>query len=504
MDVDTQVAGGGSGATDALPIAGADGAGASESWADVDDFTPGPAVTSEASVTTDDSAQAGAVSPKPDEATDDKAIIDLAQGEGAAAGGEKAPEGDAGVVKPAVEGDQAALDAAAAVAAAGIADPELSAEENAVVKALPAADQPAAIERFKRAPFMDHYLSEKPIEEIRAHLETRSPSRYAEMTSAVIQTELADPVRFAEKLFTQDDKLFGKVADALFKGDPKYYAGVVARRNNAEGRPEADPEYVQKAVDFYDKNKDRITDEEPEVLSPEEIESIGELHPEIAPKLKKILDAAGDRGKIDPSIQERLDKLKQIEAAEEKKSATTQTTAEQLVAAEIDKLYDKAYATVDSFLQNKLDDPKDGLGLKVTDAERIASPDVANLKTLKRTVLLKGFGDDLPDFEDGLGKWGEPKPEFMEIGKALGKFTAAREEQNAIAKAKGLLPFADKYLNERLEHPFVKWIDAQILAATGRAGAKPPVETFVPGGGQAPTGGKESSWDNVDDFEPAR
>lgn len=506
MEVEGQVANVGSAAADAAPIAGADLnlGGGDESWANVDEFTPDPAGASEASVTTADAAAGGdAVIPKPDATTDGKAVEDKTleakpAADAAADESGKAPAKDAVELKTAAEGDQAALDAAALNA-----DPELSPAENALVQTLPKAEQPAAIERFKRAPFMDHFLGTTPAEQVRAHLEKRSASRYGELEQAIIGSRLSDPRTFASQLFQKDPILFGKLADAVYNGDPKFFAGAIAMRKNEAGRYEADPQYVQKAVDFYDKNKDRISDDDPESLTAEQLESIEELHPDLAPIIKSLVEKAGDKGKLDPSVQQRLDKLREFEEAEQRKSAAGQTDLQRQAAEEVDTLYDEAYSTVEDFVAQKLDDAVDGLGLKVTDAERAAAPDVANLKDLKRGILLKGFGD-LPGFEDGLGKWGEPQPKFMEIGKALGRFTAAREKDNAISHARMLFPFADTYLSERLNHPMVKWLDAQILAATGRAGAKAPGETFVPGAAAAPSGGKKSSWDNVDDFEPQR
>lgn len=475
-----------------------------------DDFTPDTGQVSDASVTTDNSAQAGTDNLKPDTTGQEgqAGSIDkpATQDAGAAPGdATKAPEagatGDAPVdaaaaaaAKAATDGDQAA----APVTAAIVDDSELTAAEKAVVQSLPKAEQPEAVARYRKAAFMDFYLDPagKPIEEVRAHLESRSPSRYAELERSIESRLLSNPVEYAAGLFTRDKDLYGNLAAAVFAGDKEFFTKAIT------GREDVAPEAVQTALDFYDRHKDKIADEDLSNLSDEDMEALSEYTPEIADKVKAALQKAAGNGKPDAALQAKLDKLESYEKAEREKAEKGQSEAQLQAEAQKDLLYDEAYDAVEGFVTSKLNDPTDGLGLEVTDKEREVAPDVANLKDIKRHILLKGY-DDLPDFENGLGQWGEKQPDFMAIGKALGAFAFAGEKHNVMEKARALNPYADRYLSERVNHPIISWIDKQIAAATQRAGSAPPVETFVPGSSAAPSGQGQQSLDEfVDNFRP--
>src|SRR6185369_16810580 len=84
--------------------------------------------------------------------------------------------------------DAPAPDATTKDQPAVVADPELSEQDDALLNALPEAERQGMSSRLKqRLAFMDHYLNpDKPAEDIRKHLEERSPSRYTEVESAML------------------------------------------------------------------------------------------------------------------------------------------------------------------------------------------------------------------------------------------------------------------------------------------------------------------------------
>lgn len=381
------------------------------------------------------------------------------------------------VEQPKKEGDPPAVDAAPPidaqakapeVDAASDVDPELTQQDNELLKALPEAQRSDARNRFKRSTFMDRYLNpDKPAAEIRQHLQERSPSRYAALETSIFAERLAKPEDFARDLYERAPEAYGPLALAVYNGDPKFFAKQVT------GRDDLTPETIQTAVDFYERNKDRIEDDAPLTqLDEAKLAEMEAYFPEEVAAFRKQMETSAQLA------QEHLE-LKKDPQSKEKQVDPAQAEATQRMAAEreVAELWDLGRNTIGSYIEKKAFDAQAGPGVYVSPEERQAAPMVALLKDFKANVLLHGLTIDgkpvLAGFEQGLTEWGKGREGFMEKVGHWGRFTEAREKQNVLEVAQSMIPYADAYYNERLKHAVFAQIDDLIKLVTEKGAIAP-------------------------------
>lgn len=443
-----------------------------------------PAAT-ETPLPTDAALEAGAVAetPKPAE-----------QGQEGGAAPEAIPAPDqaaldaATAAKPAAAAVVAAAEPAKDDAPASVADPELSAEENRLVTALPEADRAEGARRMKAGSFYSHFKdSTTPITGTIDELFKQSASRAGEMQTEFVARAIKDPVAFAKDYFARDPEGYGQFVSTIFKGDSRFFA------KEFTGRDDVTPEQVREAIEFHERNKDKITDDQATELSAEELSEIEETLPEVSAKVKAILAQPTKTAEELKQVKAELEKFKggkeqeQTVAAQEEQ---TRLAAERTrIAGEQSSLRDESLGHIESVVTRDLIDApvaKGGLGLAITDQEKQSAPDVAHLKSVIRGLLLKGGPDDLPGFERGMGEWGKTQEEFVNAGKQWANFVNVREKQNVMEVADSkLLPFAKTYFAERAAHPAVKSLLAHLQTLTQKVSQPPAAgEKFI--GGAAP------------------
>jgi chemotaxis protein histidine kinase CheA len=364
---------------------------------------------------------------------------------------------------------------------------QLTAAEEAAIAAVPEAERPAFTARIKGQRFMsDFYLNhDKPMVGIREHLREKSPSRYGELETSIIADHLAKPAEFCQNLNTQDRQTYIKLANEIYNGDPKYFAKQVTGRDNVE------PETVQTALDFYERNKDRITDDDPLATDYDE-ETWAELeryHPELVPDLKAKLAAAKTASEENKTL-----KAAKPEEADADPNKQRAAEAEALAtAARVEtEAWDAGRDTVSDFVEQLAKDPTTGAGIAVTPEERKSSPLVARLKDFKANVLFDGLVEDgkqlLPGFQEGLTTWGKERPQFKEVIDHMAKFAKAGEKHNVLDVVTRMFPQAKTYYEDRLKHPIFKEIDDLLALVTAQGSAKPRMDPIVTGA--LPSGGK--------------
>lgn len=399
-----------------------------------------------------------------------------------------------------------------------VADPELSPAENAMVQALPEAERAEAAARLKTPTFVSQFKDPgNPIVETLTEMDRLSPARSAALKAEVLTQQLADPAAFARDLFSRDPELFGKVAIAIEDGHPDFW---VKRHTGVD---DATTDELRAAIPFYRANKDRVAELQAVVpeFTDDELKSLDEFHPDInaSERIKQLLDMAKANAQPGTSglTSEEKTELVKLRAEQQAKLAADKPDpkeAAQVADLELATRYDNIAVEGMRFVHAKLDDPAGGYGLKVTDEERTLAPDVANFKDDKRDILLRGAGE-MPPFEKGFEKFAEgltvkdangiEKNPVFEIARAVIYFIEHGEFENAKEEERKLNPYKDKYLEQRLAHPRIKWIDSQIQSAIAKTGKKPPVETFVPGATAAPSGKAQETYDDImDNFVPTR
>jgi len=305
---------------------------------------------------------------------------------------------------------------------------DLSPEEQAIVNAAPEAERPAVTSKLKRSYFMDHFLNpEKPKEEVRAHLAEKSPSQYAEFETAVIAHNLAKPDEFCRDLYARDHDSYGKLATEVYKADPKFFAKQVT------GRDGVDPDTVKTALDFYERNKDVISDDEPlSALDEETLAEMEKYFPEKVPVLKAQLEAA-------QKLKTENDSLKAAAKPDEAVDPKIAEAQQQAEAARVEnEIWDVARDTVGDFIEQKA---LSSAGIAVTAEERTAAPMVALLKDFKAQVLFFGLNVDgkqlIPSFHEGFTAWGKEREPFKQAITHMAKFASAHEKDNVVDIADG-------------------------------------------------------------------
>jgi hypothetical protein len=353
-------------------------------------------------------------------------------------------------------------------------DPELTAEDNELVRTRPAAEQPALRDRLKKATFISQYKDpEVPATGTVEVLRKISPSSYERLEATIIDQRLAEPTAFLNEVFQRNPEAYGKLLADGYQADSGYFAKQMT------GRDGYTAEQVKTAVDFYESNKGGVVNRPAgAAFSPDEIE---EIRLYVGEEAAAKAEAQQKAPAVDTQPAQTKEPAKPEDAAQAK-PPTKQPTSEEQKAIQVqrDEVWDKASGQIESYLETWADDPRNGLGLKVDTKERELAPEVADLKDEKRHVLFEGRGD-LPDFRTGFAQWGKGRPDFEKALKTAIHFANLGEEENAIEAARAMLPFVEQYKQERMLAPIFKRIDARIAAATTRTNPKTENDAIIPG-----------------------
>jgi hypothetical protein len=207
------------------------------------------------------------------------------------------------------------------------------------------------------------------------------------------------------------------------------------------------------------------------------------LGKETADKLEALRQPAAAPAADTSEVETLRSRVTELEAnqAPDPKTREAQMAQEAKLTQDRDKAWGSVVSTVENFINNYADDTKAGLGLKVSAEEQQHAPQVALLKALKRDLLLNGNDGDLPYFEKGLGEWGKEDKEFGQILAQALHYSEKLEQPNVDAAAQKLLPYADRYLQERLKHPVFATLDAIIQLVSAQTNPKVTNDAIIPG-----------------------
>lgn len=387
-------------------------------------------------------------------------------------------------------------------------DEKLSEEDEKAVAALPVEQQPE--ERAKRRKvFMDHFISAdspEKMEGVRSHLFERSPSQYGALENSVLSHVLSDQTRFCRDYYGRDPEGYSKLAREMFLGNPEAFL------NAATGREGVTPDQVTTALDFYDRNKDRITDDAD--LDGELPADLDTYYPEVANSIReawriaKEQKAAAANNGGDKTTQT----AKPEDQAAREREQQAQAEQQRAISAEISGLYDTARDVVGDQVVRLASDPAKGAGITVTDQERKDAPLLAALKDMKRNALFYGLNDDkgnpvLPHFQEGFIKFAEENPAFKDTFMNMTRFINAREKKNVEEMASKIasIPNGENgtllqdYYTERLKNPVFAAID-QLIDLVAKQGSAPPKFDRNPIGGlPSQTGGRKRTTANAND-----
>lgn len=358
-------------------------------------------------------------------------------------------------------------------------DPDLTPAENEIVRSRPKAEWGQTRRAFKAARLEAQFLNPAYApDQFIERLQQKSPSRFADLESALLTRRLSDPDGFARDLFQRSPEEYGKLALSVFHADPDYFIRELT------GREAVSATAVRQALDLHDRYSagEMNGAAGAELFTPEELEELEQFFPDQATKLRQAQStqpAQSATASTDPRLAELEAKLKGFEEQQTTQRQEQARQEQARLAAESSQIWDAGEDHLESFLREKAEQE---FGLTVTAQEREGAPLVALLKQLKSDILFEGLGTDIPDFKRGLGDWGKSKPNFMESLQSMLHYAQRRERDNALSAADALKPHADAYLNERLRLPIFKQLDDIIGVLTAGA-EKPPHadETFVPG-----------------------
>jgi hypothetical protein len=328
---------------------------------------------------------------------------------------------------------------------------------------------------------MSHFLNpDKPPEEIRAHLEKKSPSRYAALEQSIIQHSLTNPTTFADRAFELFPEQYGKLALEIFNGDPGFFIKYLTGKD-------LDATTLKAAAEAYDPTKPAVSTNGAGAspLTAEEMEDVRlYLGDEIVKKIEAVKVPPPTDNKELETLRAENAELKTAKAPDPEQFKQQQETLfNQFLEARAaeDKVFGNGVKVLEDFAAKYADDTKTGLGLKVTDEERKLAPTVALMKDIKRELFLSGLGD-LPVFEKGFGEWGKEYPEFQKLLGQAWHYAEKKEENNTVAAAQALIPYVDKYIREaRMKHPAFTLIDDIIKLLTSQTNPKVTNDAIVPG-----------------------
>ncbi|HKS27820.1 MAG TPA: hypothetical protein VJS44_08375 [Pyrinomonadaceae bacterium] len=393
------------------------------------------------------------------------------EGESPAAGEEKR-EGEAQAKPGEAAPEQSADD-----------DPDLTPEENEAVRSRPKAEQPELVRKLKAAKFEDHFKNpDKNQEEVRQYLESQSPSQYRKLEEAFIEHRVSrDPVEFAAYLYEKNPEAYGKLVVAAFNSDPAFFL------SKATGRAKKDltPELVKQAVEAIEGGKTLTSESAAKgkvSLTDEEWESLTDFQDAETVEKIKLLASAQPVEEKKPAEAENPPKEKEQPKPEEKTDDAPKVDPEKVSEAWV-----TAEAPIVTYLDGKLDEE---YGLTVSEKERELAPDVADLKDMKRSILLDGLRGALPPFRSGFSDWAKEQQKaapdsfkaYQENLVKMLEFAERGEGDNAAIYARKLFPLIDRYMAVRAKHPAVERLTRRIEQAAQGQSKPPEGDTFIPPG----------------------
>lgn len=341
-------------------------------------------------------------------------------------------------------------------------DPELSAEDNALVNSQPEADRPALKSKLKAASFEGHFTSDKPKAEVADYLETRFPEHYRDFEQTIVARALAR-TDFNAELFKRDPEGYGAHAMDVYNGAREFFQSQVLK--DLTGREDLTPEQAKAA----------LTGEGglpgAQSLTDEEMAEVRDLWPEIAAKLEaaKAAPPAPDKQEGEQNEQPNFKPEELIERYETQKKA-------------VDDNFEHGISPVVSFVERKVDEL---IGKAPTEQEFKDNPLAATARAIKRQLFLSGDGGALSSFRNDFGKWGNKRDlegrNFDQSLKRLGDFAKDGDRDKAASAANELLPFAEVYIEDRLRHPIFKHVDDIIGLVLAGSNPKTPNENFTQG-----------------------
>jgi hypothetical protein len=402
----------------------------------------------------------------------------------------------AGIDKPIAAADPAAVEPAVGADA----DLQLSPVEKKVLSEIPEAERPAATRGFRNRYFMDRFLDfDKPMVEVRDHLKERSAVRYGQLRDTIVGEVFAEPDPALKALFESDPTQYGKLAMAVYLGDPASFVNFVT------GRKDVTPAQIREALDFQALNKDKVFEAAPAdgLISESQYEDLTTYFPDVAPKIKSAL---AENGTLREQLAAVNTKIQSLEAAASKPAPAVAEPAkaddaDQELTQQRQQLWDDGRDAVVNFVAKIATSATKGAGITATADERTKAPRVALLKDIKGDILWNGLESDgkllLPDFHVGFTTWGKDRQEMSKVLIDASRYVDALEKENVIAQAEKLFPFAALYYEDRLKNPVFALVDELIEIAT-KAGNKPvQFDTHVPATvptTKAQPGAADSDW----------
>lgn len=384
-------------------------------------------------------------------------------------------------------------------------------EEEAAIKAAPKEHQATLRKISKAAKFEDHVRDgAKAPKEIVAYIKGLSAARYDDISAEVVKDRLGNVVKFIEK--DLDDESYTKLATELIKRDPAWVIGKITGR---DGLKLSDLAEALEAKDSG--NKDSVVDL-PE-LDDAVMAELAQDYEEVADFIKAIKQAR--TGTLPKAFTSKLsaaearavkaeeelatlkgggksktgDRTTKVAEGEDEAGDTTKATAHEKTPT----IRKAVEADLDDYVTNQAKH-KDGMDLAVTDEEREAAPEVAELKDTKLEEWIFGStSKKIPSFINGLMTHFKTNEKFMRDAKQVAFYANKGEQENALLEAKKIRKYVDAYRKVRADLPSFKRLDALIERAAKEAGRPAArVEKHIPGGGSqtASPGSKQVETDD--------
>lgn len=353
-----------------------------------------------------------------------------------------------------------------------------------------AADQKTASDTAKeKRVFEDHFLNPaKPPEEIIQYLESRSPSRYADLEGAMLRKRLSDPAQLAKRIAEMDGEAYGALMlEAYEKDGSEFYARAMT------GRDDMTKELVKEAVSFWEANKGKEMPAATGItpLTAEQVEEITKLFDD-EPEVLAFIEAAQKAASAKPSEAKpeqsntATGEAQKPEAAKPDADKSKEQPANTVPLEVRQEAFTAFESGVESYFTSKLEEE---FGLAVTDKERELAPEVADLKEEKMSLFLRGGRAGLSELEVDFANWAKGLEKTDEAGYQAIKaavdsalfYVDKGEKANVLEAIKSIFPYADKYARERLKHPAFQRLDARLTQAAKNTNPKQPKDPIIPG-----------------------
>lgn len=376
-------------------------------------------------------------------------------------------------------------------------DPNLSPEEKTAIKELPKNkwDEFRRAKTYARteAKFLD---PNEKISDFVGHLEQKSPARLNELKTEILLSSATttdengnrtiDGGKLLTNLFeTAGPETYTKVVTSIVEN----YADTAAEILKTKGfnLVQGDSAISTDAPEIDDEKITSILADAEMYLDDEQVEYLrGALKNRQSAVTPKPEDAAKDEtaakeGEVTTETPDETAKT-ELPEKDQKSAEVPQATPEEI--QRWDNAVNESLPVVDRHLQNLMDDT---YGLSVSEIERTNIPELAAMKDDKRNLLLYGSIDgSLQPFDINLLERFRDDEDFKKAFDSFGYFAKRGENANAQNEIRRLIPFAEKLLEERMDHKTIKQKDAIIKRITesyNRETTKPQGDIFLAGNG---------------------